>query len=201
MAKCSNVIPSPLLQIEDEIEKRKMRINELEMRIMMLERPRTRIILSELKPAPVGDYMDWIESLLITRVHIQSAFVGEYLFDALKGVLVSGVGGVFRSIQMMVSRSNVVKKRILVGRKVIGRNSVVLGYNWDYMKGSDYLAIVEYFVNYFRCELVKWYNENIDRINSLDNWKIRYDSYYKNVMLANESVLVRQLRDYIMRKF
>jgi hypothetical protein len=201
-AKCSSVSLPPILQIDDEIQQRTMRINELEMRIMLLERPRTRIKLSELRPPPIGDYMDWIESLVITSRDIHFAFSNGDLFDALKGVLVSGGGGVgvLRSIDTMVSRSTVVKRKILVGRKVIGSNLVVLGYNWDYVKSSDYLAIVEYFVNKFRSELVKWYNENIERINSLDNWKMRYDNYYKNVMLSNETVLVRQLREYIMRK-
>jgi hypothetical protein len=167
---------------ESYIEKK---IKELENRIVFLEKkPR----ICDL-PVPTNDYMRWVRSLLIKETDKVDAF-NEGSFVIIRRILKRNRienSGVF-----CILSSKTGKNRLLLGRKILGVNRVILGYCWDYVKMQDYIEIVEYFCDIFKGKFIEWCN---------GGGGDEYEKYYNNVMLINENIIVRQLREFIMSMF
>jgi hypothetical protein len=95
--------------------------------------------------------------------------------------------------------------KILIGKKVIGINLIILSYKWHYMKNADINNIIYYFWNIFKTELINWYENNKgDIINNDENddepiFKSLYNKYYKNVILISENIIIREIKDFIIK--
>jgi hypothetical protein len=175
--------------------------NELEYRISKLEKHNRVSDLS----LPLNDYMNWIKSLNITLDDKTKSFYG--VINAIKNILIRNDfqhSGIFYKWQ---SGKKITK--ILVGKKVVGANSVILSYKWYYMTNPDIVIIVDYFLNIFKMALIDWYNENESKIThrlcddfTRDDLPLRklYDKYYKNVMSVNDNTIVAELKQFILAK-
>jgi hypothetical protein len=168
---------------ENDGDDMKNRIKELERQILTLKKP---LRISDLA-LPTNDYMKWVVTLVVNLSDKMDAF-NEGSFVVIKRIMrrnrIENSGVFCRFIAKSGGR-----RRLLVGRKILGANCVILGYRWDYVKMEDYVKMVEYFCDIFKREFIMWMG---------DGGGSQYELYYNNVMLINENVIVRQLKEFIV---
>lgn len=171
----------------------KNKLKELDLRISKLEKRNNKISNMGL---PLNDYMNWIKSLEITMEDKKESFVD--LIGVIKQILIRNKfkeSGIFHKWYCGKDMKTV---KLLIGKKVVGINMIIISYKWEYMKKSDIIALIDYFWNIFKMELINCYKEKLYCLSG-ENKKI-YDQYYKNVMLISENHIVKEIKEFIINK-
>jgi hypothetical protein len=179
------------------------RQKELEHRLAKLEKYNK---VSDLA-LPMNDYMSWIKTLNITVDDKKNSFRG--VINVIKGILMRYRFQYLGIFYKWRCGKDMNKSKILVGKKVVGANMVILSYKWCYMTKADIVQIVDYFWNIFKMELNEWYMKNESKItcNNCDDFMQKelplrdlYNKYYKNVMLISETYMLREIKEFILAK-
>ena len=90
--------------------------------------------------------------------------------------------------------------KLLVGKKVVGDNLIILNYKWHYAKNNDISCLIDHFWDIFKMELIDWYNNNKDNCDNNKIFKKKYETYYKNVMLISENLIIKEIKQMIIKK-
>jgi hypothetical protein len=174
-----------LNNIKDELIKLESRIFELEKK----NNKKSNLLI------PKTDYMSWIKSLNITIDDIKESYID--LIGVIKNILIRNkfqLAGIFYKWNCGKKLKTV---KILVSKKIIGKNGIILSYNWKYMLKNDIIDIIDYFWNIFKLDFIDWSN-NIN-LNNEKN-KNLYEKYYKNIMLISENLIIKEIKNFILKK-
>jgi hypothetical protein len=177
----------------------KREMKQLELRICRLEKRDNKI--SNLRP-PMNDYMNWVRSLKITEEDKENSLSD--LVGTIKDILIRNnfqTCGIFYK-WYCGKDMNMIK--ILVGKKVVGTNMIILGYKWEYMNKNELTVFVDYFWNIFKTELIDWYNKNMGGSGGSGGGGSAqivelYNKYYKNVMLISENCILKKMKEFIVK--
>lgn len=154
---------------------------------------------------PSNDYMNWIKTLDITIKDKNESFIN--VINVIKNILLRNKFQYSKVFYKFYCGKDNKTIKILVSKKILGINSIILSYKWEYMIQKDFIELIDYFWNIFKIELIDWYKINKEQIinkeetiNNDKNYKRMYEQYYKNVMLIYEKEIIKEIKCFIIDK-
>ena len=144
---------------------------------------------------PTNDFMIWITSLEVTNQDKMNSFYG--IIDVIQNILLRNK---FYSSGVFYKYSYGKNVKILIGKKILGTNDIILSYKWQYMNKKDIFKLINHFINIFKIEFINWYNNYyLNNINDININKL-YNKYYKNIILVSENKIFKQIKNFIINK-